>query len=132
MTRVAPSSRATVMGIVGNLQIQQDRFRSRGYAGLLEYALEPTLAAGISSMVTNTELDLALLTPTWRHAHGAFVRYSPSRLAVVGAEWDFLHTSQPTPGTTTPGVPEDELAENPADVPSHPLDPAKNPGHSHG
>lgn len=38
----------------------------------------------------------------------------------------------PTPGTTEPGVPEDELTENPAEVPSHPLDPAKNPGHSHG
>lgn len=38
----------------------------------------------------------------------------------------------PTPGTTEPGVPEDELTENPADVPSHPSDPARNPGHSHG
>jgi hypothetical protein len=38
----------------------------------------------------------------------------------------------PTPATTTPGVPEDELTENPADVPSHELDPERNPGHSHG
>lgn len=38
----------------------------------------------------------------------------------------------PTPDTTEPGVPRDELAENPAEVPSHPFDPAKNPGHSHG
>jgi hypothetical protein len=92
--------RASLMGIAGNFQIQQDRFRSRGYSGLAELAIRPTLAAGVSSMVTNTELDLALLTPTWRHAHGAFVRYSPARVAVVSAEWDFLHTSQPTPGTT--------------------------------
>lgn len=38
----------------------------------------------------------------------------------------------PTPTTTTPGVPDDELTENPASVPEHPFDPARNPGHSHG
>jgi hypothetical protein len=38
----------------------------------------------------------------------------------------------PTPRTTVPGVPDDELTENPADVPSHELDPERNPGHSHG
>lgn len=92
--------RASVMGIGGNFQIQQDRFRARGYAGLAEYAFTPTLAAGVSSMVTNYRMDLTLFTPTWRHAHGAFVRYSPTRAAVINAEWDFLHTSQPTPGTT--------------------------------
>ena len=31
-----------------------------------------------------------------------------------------------------PGDPDSELDENPADVPSHVSDPARNPGHSHG
>ncbi|MGZ5416887.1 MAG: hypothetical protein ACXWDI_06885 [Nocardioides sp.] len=31
-----------------------------------------------------------------------------------------------------PGVPVGELDENPAEVPSHVSDPARNPGHSHG
>ena len=31
-----------------------------------------------------------------------------------------------------PGDPEDELVENPAEVPSHVSDPSRNPGHSHG
>ena len=31
-----------------------------------------------------------------------------------------------------PGVPAGELTENPAEVPSHPSDPADHPGHSHG
>jgi hypothetical protein len=31
-----------------------------------------------------------------------------------------------------PGVPAGELDENPAEVPSHASDPARNAGHSHG
>ena len=31
-----------------------------------------------------------------------------------------------------PGLPEEELTENPADVAPHESDPAGNPGHSHG
>lgn len=31
-----------------------------------------------------------------------------------------------------PGVPADELEENPADVASHRSDPSRNPGHTHG
>jgi len=95
--------RASAMAILGNFQIQQDRFRSRGFAGLVELALKPTLAVGVSSMATRAELDLSLLTPAWRHAHGAFARLSPTRLAVITAEADVLHTSQPTPGVTTVG-----------------------------
>lgn len=95
--------RAGAMGIVGNFAISPDKFRSRGFAAYGEYALRPTLAVGVSSMATHTELDTALLTPAWRHAHGAFARYSPMRSVVVSGEWDFLHTSQPTPGKTTVG-----------------------------
>ena len=36
----------------------------------------------------------------------------------------------PTPRTTTPGMPEDELEENPAEVPPHPFDTSRNPGSS--
>lgn len=38
----------------------------------------------------------------------------------------------PTPTTTEPGVPDAEREENTAEVPSHLIDPARNPGHSHG
>ncbi|GAC1522321.1 MAG: hypothetical protein NVS3B10_22700 [Polyangiales bacterium] len=92
--------RASLMGIAGNFLVSPDRFRSRGWAGLAELAILPTLAVGVSTMAVRTELDLPLLTPTWRHAHGAFARYSPTRAVVVSGEWDFLHTSQPTPGRT--------------------------------
>jgi len=92
--------RASLMGIVGNFAVSPDKFRARGYAGLAELAITPTLAAGVSSMVTYHERDLTLQTEAWRHAHGAFVRWSPARPVVVSAEWDFLHASQPTPGRT--------------------------------
>lgn len=93
--------RAAFMAIAGNFAItNNDDLRSRGAAALVEYAPSPTLAIGASSIATRAALDLALLTPAWRHAHGVFLRYSPFRAAVVNAEWDFLHTSQPTPGTT--------------------------------
>lgn len=96
--------RAAFMGIAGNFAItNNDDLRSRGGAALVEYGISPTLAVGASSIVTHAALDLTLLTPAWRHAHGAFVRYSPVRAAVVSAEWDFLHTSQPTPGVTSFG-----------------------------
>jgi len=92
--------RGGVMAIAGNFAVSPDRFRSRGYAGYAEYAPLPALALGVSSMAVRTELDLPLLTPTWRHAHGPFVRYSPFRAVVLTGEFDFLHTSQPTPGGT--------------------------------
>lgn len=92
--------RAGVMAIAGNFAVSPDQFRSRGYAGYAEYAVLPALALGVSSMAVRTELDLPLLTPTWRHAHGVFARYSPFRALVVNGELDFLHTSQPTPGST--------------------------------
>lgn len=92
--------RGALMGIAGNFAVSPDEFRARGGAGFAEYAFTPTLAAGVSSMVVHTDLDLPLLTPTWRHSHGLFGRWSPFHTAVVSAEWDFLHTSQPTPGRT--------------------------------
>lgn len=95
--------RAGVLGIAGNYLLSPDKFRSRGYAAYGEYAFDPTLAVGVSSMAVNTQLDITLLTPTWRHAHGVFARYSPFRAAVVSAELDYLHTSAPRPGKITSG-----------------------------
>ncbi len=89
--------RGAAMLIAGNLSVAPDHFRSRGYAAFAEYALDSTAAVGVSSKVTWSKLDLATLTPAFRHAHGAFARYSPIRQAVISGEWDFLFTSQPTP-----------------------------------
>jgi hypothetical protein len=96
--------RAGLLGIAGNFLLSPDKFRSRGYAALVEYAFTPTLAVGASSMAVNTQLDVTLLTTkSWRHSHGLFARYSPFRAAVVSAELDYLHTSQPRPGKVNSG-----------------------------
>jgi hypothetical protein len=92
--------RGELMGIVGNFAVAPDDFRSRGYAGYLEYAPKDNLAIGVSSMITHANLDVSLLTPTWRHAHGVFARYAPTKPIVLSAEVDLLHTSQKSPGTT--------------------------------
>ncbi len=92
--------RGGAMVVLGNFAVSPDKFRSRGYAAYGEWAVTPTLAIGASSMITNTAFDAELLTPSFRHAHGVFGRYSPARSVVLSAEWDFLHTSQPTPGRT--------------------------------
>ena len=96
--------RAGVEGIAGNFLVSPDKFRSRGYSAYAEYAFFSTLAAGVSSSALNTQLDLTLLTKSWRHAHGLFARYSPLRPVVVTAELDYLHTSQPRPGKITSGA----------------------------
>jgi hypothetical protein len=96
--------RAGAMLIVGDLVVSPDHFRSRGYAGYAEYALDPTATVGASSMITWTKLDISYLTPAFRHAHGVFARYAPIRQAVLSSEWDFLFTSQPTPDTNHLGA----------------------------
>jgi hypothetical protein len=100
----ADAIRGEVVAIAGNFAVSPDAFRSRGYAGYLEYALKPTLAVGASSMLTWSKLDETLLTPAFRHAHGGFVRYSPAKFVVVSSEVDFLHTSQQAPGRTSFGA----------------------------
>ncbi len=97
------SVRASLMGIAGNFQLEEDSARSRGYAALAEYAFAPTLAAGLASTATRAERDPALLASAWRQAHGTFVRYSPFREAVVSAEFDFLHVARSNPDATSFG-----------------------------
>ena len=92
--------RGGAMFIAGNFAISPDKFRSRGFAAYGEAAVSPELTLGVSTMLTHSTFDPALLTPAFRHAHGVFARYSPVRAMVVSGEWDFLHTSQPTPGRT--------------------------------
>jgi hypothetical protein len=95
--------RGELMAIAGNFAVSPDEFRSRGYAGYLEYAPMSKLALGASSMITWAELDEVLKTPAFRQAHGGFIRYSPAKLVVISSEIDVLHTSQQAPGTTSFG-----------------------------
>jgi hypothetical protein len=100
----AEGVRGELMAVVGNFAVSPDAFRSRGYAGYLEYTPMPKLALGASSLITWSALDETLRTPAFRHAHGGFARYSPAKFVVLSSEVDFLHTSQQAPGTTSFGA----------------------------
>lgn len=82
--------RGEAMALLGNYQIRPDAYRERGGAGFFELALRPTLALGVSSLVTYANADLDLGVPLLRQAHGAFFRYAPARWLVLLGEADVL------------------------------------------
>jgi len=91
--------RGELMAILGNFQITPV-FREYGYSGYAELSLTKNAAIGASSLLTYAKRDLVLkatdaagnkFSPSnLRQAHGVFARYSPIRLLVLLAEWDFL------------------------------------------
>ena len=84
--------RGELMAIFGNFQISPDDFRERGYAGYVEYFLNPTLAVGATSMFTQARQDLAepLAGRYNRHAHGVMARAGISDAFAVIGEVDVL------------------------------------------
>ncbi|APR84443.1 Hypothetical protein A7982_09792 [Minicystis rosea] len=93
------SVRGEVMAILGNYQLNPDKYRERGYAGFVEFAPKEKLSVGVSSMVTYAKEDLQLgMSNMIRQVHGAFLRASPVTPLVLMAEADaVLFTS----GSTT-------------------------------
>ncbi len=87
--------RSEVMVILGNYQIQPDAYRERGYSAYLEWAPEHRLAIGVSSMLTYAGANTVGNQAVWRHAHGAFFRYSPDDKLVLLGEADVTLVSQP-------------------------------------
>ena len=81
--------RAEFMGILGNFQLSPDAYRERGYSAYFEYVPAEKLAVGVSSLLTHA--GQAISSPAnavWRHAHGIFGRYSPTKMLVLSAEAD--------------------------------------------
>jgi len=86
--------RMEVMGIAGNYQIAPDDYRQRGYAGYLEYSLQPGMQLGLSSMVTYSKLDpIALKNSAFNGAHGPMFRWSPIDHVAILSELDLTHFS---------------------------------------
>lgn len=90
------SWRGELMAILGNYQVRPDDYRERGYSFFVEHAPNTHVAIGVSSMIAHADADPTTLSPTWRHAHGAFARWSPERWLVVTAEGDFVLYSTPS------------------------------------
>ncbi len=82
--------RAEGMFVLGNFQVSPDKFRDRGFVGYAERAISTRLAAGLSAQVMHADRDVQDASPTWRHAYGAFARYSPTVPWVISAEVDML------------------------------------------
>ncbi|HEY0469729.1 MAG TPA: hypothetical protein VGC79_36315 [Polyangiaceae bacterium] len=86
--------RGEVMGILGNYQVNPDKYRQRGYSLFAEYLVGERTAVGVSSMVTKAQKDRITLEPDpLRQAHGAFVRSALTDELVLLAEADALITS---------------------------------------
>lgn len=86
--------RAEVMGIVGNLLLQPQDYRERGYSGFAEWVVTPTFTLGAQSLLTHAFRDL--LEPNravFRQAHGAMLRWLPTPSLLVSAEADFVWTT---------------------------------------
>ena len=82
--------RAEIMGIVGNFQLRPYELHQYGYSAYGERAFGPKLAVGVSSLLTYTPTDMTAQAPAFRHAHGAFARYTPVKALVLSAEIDML------------------------------------------
>ena len=86
--------RAEVMGIVGNYQINPDKYRQRGYSLYAEYLVGERTGIGVSSMVTKAKKDrVTLEADPLRQAHGAYLRSALTDELVLLAEADVLLTS---------------------------------------
>ncbi len=83
--------RTDAMIIIGNFQINPDRYRERGLAGTVEYLVTPTLAVGGSALLTHTREDaLTRVDDAVRYVYGVNARYGFSpKLAALG-EFDIL------------------------------------------
>ncbi len=82
------------MFILGNFQLNPDRFRERGASATLEYLLAPTLAVGGSALITRAEEDrLTSIEDAVRYAFGGHARWGVGDLAVL-AELDLLRDAE--------------------------------------
>lgn len=83
--------RADAMLVIGNFQLNPDRFRERGFTGSLEYLVTPTLAVGGSGLLTHSREDaLTRVENSIRYVYGVNGRYGVSpKLALLG-EFDLL------------------------------------------
>jgi hypothetical protein len=93
--------RVDAMLVLGNFQINPDRFRERGYALTAEYLLTPTLAVGASSLLTHSQEDaLTRVKDAIRYANGGLLRWgATTKLSLLG-EIDMLKEARRQVGST--------------------------------
>lgn len=91
--------RGEVMAILGNYQVNPDKYRQRGYSLYAEYLVGERTAIGVSSMITKAKKDrITLEADPLRQAHGAYLRSALTDELVLLAEADLLFTSDHNSG----------------------------------
>jgi hypothetical protein len=97
--------RGEVMLIAGNFQVSPDLYRERGASAYAEYALSPTLTAGVSSLVTASQRDLLRRENTFlRQSHGLFARVGVTESLALMGELDALLSSSAQQSLVLGGV----------------------------
>lgn len=88
--------RFELMGIVGNLQANPDKFRERGYSGYLEFVVGDRATLGVSSLYTESKADPIYNEDlaTDRGAHGLFARAALGKALVVMGEANVITRSR--------------------------------------
>jgi hypothetical protein len=93
--------RTEAMLVIGNFQINPDRYRERGFAGSLEYLLSPKLALGGSALVTRAQEDaFTRVKNAVRYAYGINGRWGLSSSVSLLGEFDLLHEQGRSRGYT--------------------------------
>lgn len=83
--------RGEAMIILGNYQVNPDKYRERGYSLFAEYMVGAQTGLGISSLVTTAKQDRVQLDrDVLRQVHGAFIRSALTENLVILAEVDGL------------------------------------------
>lgn len=93
--------RTETMIVIGNFQINPDRYRERGITTSVEYLLTPTLALGGSALVTRAQEDaFTRADNAVRYAFGVNGRYGISPQISLLGEFDLLQDKGRTRGYT--------------------------------
>lgn len=93
--------RTETMIVIGNFQINPDRYRERGITTSVEYLLTPTLALGGSALVTRAQEDaFTRADNAVRYAFGVNGRYGISSKVSLLGEFDLLKDKGRTGGYT--------------------------------
>ncbi len=66
--------RGEIMAIAGNFQVSPDQYRERGASGYVEVMVAPSVAVGVSGLVTRAQIGLGGSVPVLRQSYGGFVR----------------------------------------------------------
>jgi hypothetical protein len=83
--------RTEAMIVIGNFQINPDRYRERGFTGSLAYLVTPKLELGASALLTRAQEDaFTRVDNSVRYAYGLNGRYGISSKVSLLGEFDLL------------------------------------------